>query len=246
MSLVIIVLIVVPVFMLLSSVIILATRKSNAEPMTAESGKQLAKATSAISQDEMFILRRELANSQKLLEENKQRTPQMENMISRLAKTVEQLNSDIQNEKIEKMQLQSDIATTRQLAAQATEMMNLVREKEHGADWRVRLDAELRLTGGGCTDISLQMGREIEATVKRMFVNNLKPPHGRTPFFAEMTKALQESKYLSFGEAEFVFKAWRIRNTLAHESKVRANQKQGELLLQALDILETRERELDS
>lgn len=194
------------------------------------------------SASEIEALQKALLDTRKQLEGIPDRTAGMSDMISRLTATVNQLKADMQNEQLEKSQLKADLENTRILATQATAMMTLVEQKEHGATWRERLDAELKLTGGYCTDVALRIGRELETSVKELYFSLTSHPQSQVPFLAEMMKRLTSDGHISKSNANIVFKAWRIRNALAHEARTKATAKEGEIMIEALAIIENHVR----
>jgi len=243
-SLPFIILVIIPGFMVLASVLLYWQRRASAHqvnpssslPIEPEPPKKEASAS------EIAALQEALVETRRQLEGIPDRTAGMSDMIARLTATVNQLKSDMQNEQLEKSQLRADLENTRALATQATAMMTLVEQKEHGATWSERMTAELKLTGGYCTDVALRIGRELETSVKELYLSLTSHPQSQVPFLAEMMKRLTSDGHISKSNANIVFNAWRIRNALAHEARTKATAKEGEIMIEALAIIENHVR----
>ena len=229
---------------MLASVLLYWQRRANAHQVTPANSLTIEPGSpkKEASTSEIEALQKALLDTRKQLEGIPDRTAGMSDMISRLTATVNQLKADMQNEQLEKSQLKADLENTRILATQATAMMTLVEQKEHGATWRERVMAELKLSGGYCTDVALRMGRELEATVRKFYYAETKSVSEPAPAFKEMLRSLSSAGRLTRDEDNVLYKAWRIRCKLAHESSTKAGEKQGTILITALEILESRRK----
>lgn len=192
---------------------------------------------SAVSDIEVAKLQEQLERAQKQLEEMPERTSAMQNMIGRLNDTVLQLKNDMSQERQEKSKILADLDQTQKIALEAKSLIELVKTKDSHASWKERVEAELKFTGGYCTDVALHISRELESVVRDMHSAYAAPDQWETPTFRQRLKMLKENNILTHTELNRIYEAWLIRNKLAHENKTRATAAQGYLMVAALEIL---------
>jgi|GEM_PF-5708832 len=231
MSLIVVLLIIVPAFMLLGSLaLILKNRKEEIPEDPAPSN--------FIPAQNYQELEAALHRAQQQIQEIPKRSTEMEDMIRRLKETVDGLRSEVHSEKQTKLKMDTETLQKLNLVDRAQKLIDLNEMREKGATWEIRLAAEIEYSGGFCTESAWKLCREIEDAIrKRVMAINPGVPESELTF-RQKVRMLGDYYKLDRSHVTLLNNAWNFRNRLYHEPGTQAILVDGQNLAKALKAVE--------